>query len=180
MGVTIQRARDVAALDVFYGLLLLTRRRLGVPTQPRSFIRGLAGVFARGLRFVATARFEVRAIAAAVFLQSGHVMTYKYGASDMRFQHLRPDNLLLAEVIRAACGARVDALDLGRTDPGQDGLASFKRAMGAIESRLAYTYRGTEPPRDTPAAQRIVAPVIRRLPVTVGRVLGELFYHHAG
>lgn len=180
MGVTVQRADDVPALDVFYGLLLLTRRRLGVPTQPRAFIRGLSRVFARGLGFVATARFEGRAVAAAVFLRSGRVMTYKYGASDIGFQHVRPSNLMFAQVIRDACEANVETLDLGRTDFGQDGLAAFKRAMGATETALAYTYRGTQPGQGRSAGLRIAAPVIRRSPPAVGRALGELLYRHAG
>lgn len=180
MGVTVHRAADVAALDVFYGLLLQTRRRLGVPTQPRAFIRGLAHVFAQGLGFVATARFEGRAVAAGVFLQTGRVITYKYGASDTRFQHVRPNNLMFAQVIRDACGTDVDTLDLGRTDVGQDGLAAFKRGMGATETPLAYTYRGTAPALGPPAAQRVAASLIRRSPVSVGRAVGELLYRHAG
>src|SRR5581483_11062262 len=51
-GVTIRRATDRDAIDAFFRLQVLTRRRLGVPTQPRSFFRGLANLFDHALGFV--------------------------------------------------------------------------------------------------------------------------------
>lgn len=181
LGGQVQRRTDRQAVEAFYALHLRTRRRLGVPTQPKAFVRHLAGLFGHGLGFVALARFDGRPVAAAVFLRTGHTLTYKYGASDERFLRSRPNNLLFARVIRWACDEGLRTLDLGRTDLGQDGLAAFKRSWGATEERLAYTFRATAPPPDEPSRlTRAGAAVIRRSPPVVGRALGEVLYRHAG
>jgi CelD/BcsL family acetyltransferase involved in cellulose biosynthesis len=181
LGVEVVTGTDRAALDAFYALHVHTRRRLGVPTQPKRFIRDLAALMADGLGFVALARYGGRAIAALVLLRAGATLTYKYGASDERFLRLRPNNLLFARVLRSACEAGLDTLDLGRTDPGQPGLAAFKRSLGASERPLAYTYAGGPPPAaDGSRLERAAGAVIRRTPATVGRIAGELLYRHAG
>ncbi|HEV2059277.1 MAG TPA: GNAT family N-acetyltransferase [Solirubrobacteraceae bacterium] len=181
MGVEVRQHLDDEALDEFYSLHLRTRRRLGVPTQPKAFVRKLAGLFARGLGFVAVARFEDRPVAAAVFLRAGGNLTYKYGASDERYLHTRPNNVIFAEVIRSACDQGLTTLDLGRTDFGQEGLRSFKLSLGATEETLAYTYRGTTPGPSTPSrAQRASTVLIRKSPPAVGRAIGEVLYRHAG
>lgn len=178
-GVTVDRATDIRALETFYELFVQTRRRLGVPTQPKAFVRGLAGLFAQDLGFVAIARLAGHPVAAAVFLRTGGVLTYKYGASDRSFQHVRPNNLLFAQVIRWACEEGALTLDLGRTDLEQDGLAAFKRSWGAIEAPLAYTYHGgTSRARGNSRAEQVTADLIRRSPAVVGRAIGEVAYRH--
>ncbi len=181
MGVEVRQRQDAEALEEFYDLHLGTRRRLGVPTQPKAFVRGLAGLFARGLGFVAVARFEGRAVAAAVFLHTGGNLTYKYGASDERYLHTRPNNMIFAEVIKWACDQGLATLDLGRTDFGQEGLRAFKRSLGATEETLAYTYRGTVPRPSTPSrVEQAATALIRKSPPAVGRAIGEVLYRHAG
>lgn len=180
LGVVVERRHDVHAIDAFYELHLQTRRRQGVPTQSRAFIRSLVSLFAQDLGFVAIARFEGRPVGAAIFLSAGRTLTYKYGASDQRFQHVRPNNLLFAEVIRWASDTGLAALDFGRTDAANEGLRAFKRSWGASEHALAYTYCGTPPARGGHRMERVTAAVIRRSPKTVGRVVGTLLYPHAG
>jgi lipid II:glycine glycyltransferase (peptidoglycan interpeptide bridge formation enzyme) len=179
--VSVDQGTGARALDEFYRLFVATRQRLGVPTQPRSFVRGLAGLFAAGLGFVSVARFEGRPAAAAVFLRTGGVLTYKYGASDRACQHVRPTNLMFAHVIRWACEEGLATLDLGRTDLGHDGLAAFKRSWGATETHLAYTYAGAPAPSPEPSrAERATGALIRRAPPVVGRAIGQALYRHAG
>ncbi len=180
-GVEVRRHVDAAALDEFYALHLRTRRRLGVPTQPRAFVRGLGELLTGGHGFVSIARLAGRPVAAALFLHAGGTLTYKYGASDPEFQQARPNNLLFADAIAWACERRLRELDLGRTDLGHDGLAAFKRSWGAAETPLAHTYAGGPIPEPGPSlAERVLAPVIRRGPALTGRVIGEVLYRHAG
>lgn len=179
-GVVVERRVDVSAIDTFYELHLKTRRRLGVPTQSRGFIRSLESLFAQGLGFTAIAYFQHRPVAAAVFLTTGRTLTYKYGASDQRFQHVRPNNILFAEIIRWATETGLDTLDFGRTDPANEGLRAFKRSWGASEEPLAYTYSGNPPARGGGRLGAISAAVIRNTPEAVGRVAGTLLYPHAG
>lgn len=180
-GLRTERRTDVTALDAFYSLHLETRRRLGVPTQPKRFIRRFEELFDAGLGFVELVFDEHEPIAAAVFLTFNGTVTYKYGASDAGKLAKRPNNLLFSEVIRRACEAGFHTLDFGRTDIGNDGLRSFKRSWGAEEVELSYTYLADREPSSEPGLRdRIMGATIRRSPAFVGRLVGEALYRHAG
>jgi CelD/BcsL family acetyltransferase involved in cellulose biosynthesis len=180
-GLGVERRTDVAALDAFYSLHLQTRRRLGVPTQPKRFIRRFEELFDAGLGFVALVLDEGEPIAAAVFLTFNRTVTYKYGASDASKLAKRPNNLLFAEVIRWACEEGFQTLDFGRTDIDNEGLRAFKRSWGAEEVELSYTYLAEREPSPGPGLRdRVIGTTIRRSPAFVGRLVGEAFYRHAG
>lgn len=180
-GVVVEHRTDAEALATFYRLHLATRRRQGIPTQPRRFILGLEGLFEHGLGFVSLARVDDRPIAAAVFLLFNGVLTYKYGASDSRFLDRRPNNLLFMDAIRWGCEQGLHSFDMGRTELGHDSLRAFKLMWGPEERLLQYTdvgetataIRSSEPPRAMRA-------LIQRMPPVFGRGLGELFYRHVG
>jgi hypothetical protein len=178
-GLACERRTDAAALATFYGLHVRTRRRLGVPTQPRRFILGLERLFAEGLGFVLLVRSGERAIAAAVFLRFGEVLTYKYGASDERFLGSRPNNLLFMEAIVWGREHGMRALDLGRTHWGQEGLRAFKLGWGAEERELRYRHLGGVPAGHARLA-RALGGAIRHSPRQAGRMIGEVLYRHAG
>jgi CelD/BcsL family acetyltransferase involved in cellulose biosynthesis len=180
-GVTTRVGTDRAALDAFYALHLITRRRQGVPTQPKRFIRGYERLFELGLGYVILAEYEGRPIAGAVFLAYGDTTTYKYGASDPEFLKLRPNNLVLAEAIRRACAAGHSTFDFGRSDVTNTGLAAFKRSWGAEEVELFYTYLADEAPEQgSGRLHKILAEVIQRSPVQVGQAIGTALYRHVG
>lgn len=177
-----ERRTDSVALDDFYRLHLGTRRRLGVPTQPRRFIRRFGELFEKGLGFVWLVRDEGRPIAAAVFLTHGGTVIYKYGASDLAGLKKRPNNLLFLEAIRWSCEAGFDVLDFGRTEIENEGLRTFKRSFGATEVDLVYSHFGgseTEPESGS-MADRVLGTTIRRSPPFVGRIIGEALYKHYG
>ena len=178
-GLTCELRADAAALDAFYALHMRTRRRLGVPTQPRRFILGLERLFADDLGFVLLVRAGERPVAGAVFLRFRDTLTYKYGASDERFLRSRPNNLLFMEAIRWGCEHGMRTLDFGRTHWGQEGLRAFKLAWGAEERELRYRHLGSVGGRH-PQLERLLGGAIRRSPPVAGRVIGEVLYRHAG
>ena len=180
-GLTCERRTDPAALRTFYALHVRTRRRLGVPTQPRRFILAFERLFAEGLGFVLLVRAGDRAVAGAVFLTFRDVLTYKYGASDERFLGARPNNLLFMEAIGWGCEHGMRTLDFGRTHWHQEGLRAFKLSWGAEEHELRYRHVGGVAPRGRSARlERLLGDAIRRSPPAAGRVLGEVLYRHAG
>jgi CelD/BcsL family acetyltransferase involved in cellulose biosynthesis len=180
-GLRTQVRTDAAALETFYALHVATRRRLGVPTQPHRFIAGLRELFAAGLGFVLLVRHGQRPVAAGLYLTSGDVLTYKYGASDERFLGMRPNNLLFMEAIRWGCEHGMRRLDLGRTHWGQESLRAFKLAWGAEERELRYCYiGGTAPGGRSGRPERLLGSVIRHTPPVTGRMIGEVLYRHAG
>jgi CelD/BcsL family acetyltransferase involved in cellulose biosynthesis len=176
-GVTIEFARDRDALARFYDLHVETRRHQGVPTQPRRFILRFAALFDEGLGFLLLARHRGRDIAAAVFLNAGQTLTYKYGASRRSELSLRPNNLLFMEAIRWGCEHGLGVLDFGRTDFDNEGLRAFKASWGAEESPLSYSYLGAPPPDPAHGfAGRAMSSVIRHSPPFVGRLVGATLY----
>jgi CelD/BcsL family acetyltransferase involved in cellulose biosynthesis len=179
--VTVERSTGRAALDDFYRLHVQTRRRLGVPTQPRRFIRRFETLFGEGLGFVLVARWQDKPIAAAVFLAFNGTLIYKYGASQQEHLPKRPNNLLLREAIRWGCGNGMRRFDFGRTDLDNEGLRAFKRAWGADERLLAYTQLPAQPERSAaPAVNAPLGFVIRRSPALVGQLVGTVLYRHVG
>jgi CelD/BcsL family acetyltransferase involved in cellulose biosynthesis len=184
-GLVVERRTDTAALAEFYDLHVATRRRQGVPTQPKSFILGFEQLFARDLGFVLVVRDGEHAIAAAVFLAFNGTLIYKYGASDPAALGKRPNNLLFLEAIRWGCAAGMHTLDLGRTDIGHESLREFKSSWGAHERELEYHELGGAPRRaaaaeSTGGVARHIAPIIRRSPPIVGRMIGAALYRYAG
>jgi CelD/BcsL family acetyltransferase involved in cellulose biosynthesis len=180
-GVTVRRgAHEGDLVDAFYGLHVETRRRLGVPVQPRRFFRLLwRDLVTPGLGFVLLAEKAGRPIAAAVFLAWNGTVEYKYGASDPRWLSLRPNDVLFRDAIQWASANGYHTLDFGRTDVGAEGLRRFKLGWGCEEEPLTYSVVGGEPPRLTSSSSKTLAPLLRHSPAWVTRVVGELLYKYA-
>jgi CelD/BcsL family acetyltransferase involved in cellulose biosynthesis len=180
-GVEVVRATDEEALRTFYRLHLHTRRRQGVPTQPKRFITRFAQLFDQDLGFVLIARSEDIPIAAAVFLTFNGVLTYKYGASDSAYLKRRPNNAIFMEAIRWGCEHGQRTLDMGRTDLENEGLSAFKRSWGAREHTLTYTRLSPQVERSTRAGvPSALGTVISRSPPLTGRLVGAALYRHFG
>jgi CelD/BcsL family acetyltransferase involved in cellulose biosynthesis len=179
-GVTVTFSTDrEALLETFYRLHLLTRRRQGVPIQPRRFfVRLWEHVLARGSGFVVVASLGGRPAAAAVFLDGNRTLTYKFGASDPELLGARPNHAVFWAAIEWACLAGRATFDLGRTDVENAGLRAFKSSWGAAERPLVYTGLGQAHAAARDRA-RLLRPVISHAPLVVCRALGEALYRRA-
>ena len=168
--------------EVFYGLHLRTRRRQGVPVQPRRFFERLWDmVLAPGFGFVSLAYAGGRPVAGAVFLTWNRTVIYKYGASDADAWPARPNHLIFWDAIRWACANGFHTFDFGRTDVDNEGLRRFKSGWGAHEAVLTYSTLADKGPRSSNhRAAALLQPVLRRTPAWVCRVTGELLYKYAG
>jgi CelD/BcsL family acetyltransferase involved in cellulose biosynthesis len=183
-GVSIRQGdRPEDLLDVFYGLHLGTRRRQGVPIQPRRFFRLLwERAVEPGLGSVLIAEADGQPVAAAVFLTWNGTLIYKFGASDERAWSLRPNHLLFWKAIQTACEQGCRSMDFGRTDAGQEGLAAFKRSWGAREEPLVYGTIGSDAHGEAGGGgtgRRALGAVIRHSPPLVCRFTGELLYRYS-
>ncbi len=180
--VRVEVGDDRSALtDVFFNLHLRTRRRQGTPVQPRRFFRLLWDeLFTRGLGDVFVASVDRVPIAAAVFLRWNGNVIYKFGASDPAAWSHRPNNLIFWHAIRRSIELGDRTLDFGRSEVSQDGLRSFKLGWGAEESPLRYSRLAAQPTEGGPARHASsLVPIVRRSPLWVTRLLGELFYRYA-
>jgi CelD/BcsL family acetyltransferase involved in cellulose biosynthesis len=183
-GVTIRQADGPEDLvDVFYRLHLRTRRRLGVPIQPRRFFRMLwESVICTGLGGVLIAEASAQPIAAEVFLTWNDTTIAKFGASDERALLLRANDLVTWHSIKTACERGSRWYDFGRTDAYNEGLRAFKRRWGSLEEPLVYATLGIRPepaPTRTGMVDQLLASAIRHGPPVVCRAAGEALYRYA-
>lgn len=182
-GLSVSIGMSEREIEEFYALHLRTRRRLGVPIQPRRFFDLLARhILTQDLGFVATARLGEVPIASAIFLGFNGTLIYKYGASDDRYWEYRPNNVLFWSLIRWACVRGYETFDWGRSDLADEGLRRFKSGWGAEEVPLVYTTiasarpaRGRRPGR----LRGLMSAVIRHSPPLVCRTAGECLYRFA-
>jgi hypothetical protein len=186
-GVEVQHLDSLDAMDIFYSLHCRTRRRHGLPPQPRRFFHLIHKCLIElGFGFISLARFESKWIAGSVFLRFGSHAIYKFGASDPKFQHVRANNLTMWQGIRRLQKEHVSRLSLGRSERNDEGLLQFKRGWGGEEVPLSYYRIGLLKKAVTDNARRASASggfsqrVMQRLPIPLLRLMGELLYRHAG
>jgi CelD/BcsL family acetyltransferase involved in cellulose biosynthesis len=179
-GVTVRRGTTAADLtQVFYELHTGTRRRLGVPVQPRRFFEHLWDlILAPGLGFVLIAEAEGRPVASAVFLAYGETVIYKYGASESDAWGLRPNHAIFWDAIRWSCEAGYRRFDFGRSDLDHTSLRQFKSWWGSEEQPLRYSTLADEPPGPHRSG-KVLVPIVQHSPRWVCRALGQLLYKHA-
>ena len=177
-GVEVRPGQERRDLDhVFYDLQLETRRRLGVPIQPRRFYSLLwEYMLEPGHGFLLLAQAGGTPIAGVVILSAHGRLTYKYGASTQSHWGLRANSLLFWSAIERGCEAGASSIDFGRTELHHDGLLNFKRQWSDAETPLTYTLLGASRTSGSRGAAAAAAPLIRRGPRWVCRVLGEAFY----
>ena len=168
-------------LRQFYGLLLMTRRRHGVPPQPIAWFQNLVDCLGGKVK-IRLAFKDGRAIAGILTLRYKQVMTYKYGCSDSKFSNLGGIQHLIWSAIQEGLEDRVWEFDMGRSDPEQVGLIAFKRRWGAVESQLAYLRSPVRPLHNTSRRRsgQISKYICSHVPSCVLAAAGRALYKHVG
>ena len=181
-GVTVEFSRAVQAVRDFYALQCLTRRRHGLPPQPYAFFLNIGRhILSQNQGVVALARWRGSCIAGAVFFYLGRQAIYKYGASDFRRQHLRPNNLVMWEAMKWLARNGAASLHLGKTSLANEGLRKFKLNLGADEERIEYVKLDLRRNRYAVESDGVVGwhnRVFRRLPIFLASRAGQLLYKH--
>ena len=177
-GVVVHREPDLeSARRSFWRLHCVTRKKLGVPVQPRAFFDAIwQHMIERGNGYVLSAYLDSRPVASAVFLEHGPTVVYKLSAWEPNLTRLAGPSAVLWEAIRTACEKGQARLDLGRTELRHDGLRYFKQGWGGEETVLAYTYLGTRAALEGPGPEAAVGHVIQRSPPVVARAIGRVAY----
>jgi lipid II:glycine glycyltransferase (peptidoglycan interpeptide bridge formation enzyme) len=121
----------------FYDLLVMTRRRHGLPVQPREWFRNIISYVGDKAKISIVSK-DGQPIAGILTLRYKSVLTYKYGCSDRRFSSLGGTQLLLWNAIQEAEKDQLSEFDMGRTDCSNPGLAAFKDRWGAERTTLVY------------------------------------------
>lgn len=181
-GVTVEILQNEEAVRSFYFLQCLTRKRHGLPPQPLNFFMNIwRHILSQKQGIVALASWRGVKVAGAMFFFLGGRAIYKYGASDFRQQHLRPNNLVMWEAIQWLARNGVTSLHLGRTSLMNEGLRKFKLNLGAVEHRLEYAKYDLRRNRFEVSFDKVTGwhnRVFRHLPVFMSQRAGELLYKH--
>jgi lipid II:glycine glycyltransferase (peptidoglycan interpeptide bridge formation enzyme) len=166
----------------FYSLHTLTRKRHGNPPLPLSyFLRVYDSIIKPGLGFVVMIQQETRPLAAAVFFLYGRKAFYKFAASDVAFQNLRPNNLAMWEGIKILVERGADTLHLGGTSMEGEGLRRFKLSWGSEEEVIRWFRfdlakgRWSIPRRGGSGLHRRI---FGTLPLALNRMAGAMLYRH--
>jgi len=183
-GLRVQTGVTESSLHTFHQLLTITRRRRGVPPQPKHWFRNLVDCFGPALQIL-TAFSGQTPVATMLTLRHKKTLVYKYGGSDPRFHSLGSMHVLYWESIQQAKLQGLVEFDLGRTDLDQSGLITFKDRWGAARSSLNY-WRFAPSGKGVhifdPAANnwptRFAKVIFSHTPGPVLSSLGQLLYKH--
>ena len=178
-----ENRRDMEAVEIFYRIHLKTRRKQGVPIQPRRVFTLLHQyIIEGGLGFISLTRIKTRYISAGVFCGFNGTITYKYGASDPACLDVSPNHLMLWDTMLHARQEGFSRFDFGRTDLSNAGLRFFKSGWNTKETELSYSYFPTAPSAGLLdwVSKKVVEPTIRHSPQIVCRMAGEALYKHFG
>ena len=177
-----REGRSAEIIDIFYGLLLRTRRRHQLPPQPKAWFRTLAQTMDDTIQFRLAVKEGVPA-AAIVTLSHPNSMIYKYGCSDERYHATGAMPFLYWRMIQDAKGAGIPLVDFGRSDLDNPGLIRFKDQWGTRKTTLKY-YRFPAPTvgRASSASMltRAAKTVFARLPDPILETVGKIVYKHIG
>lgn len=182
-GVTTRIGKTQDDIEAFYRLNCLSRKDHGLPPQPLSFFKQIQlQVIAGGNGFVCLTHYKSKPIAGVVFLTHKNNAIFKYGASDKRFLHLRPNNLSMWRAIETCVQERFTLLDLGRSDVHHYGLLRFKRSWSASEKPIRYYRYDVRQQRFSNQKTSIVSSygLFKYLPLPLLKIIGRVVYRHVG
>lgn len=180
-GLFVREENNIDSVNKYYDLHLSTRKRQGIPVQPKMFFNNLWKYTINcGLgRFIFVYK-DSKPVAGAVFLQFNKVFVYKYGGSISKYWNLRPNNLLFWYAIQLANNEGYTKFDWGRTNRENKGLLFFKNQWNCEKSTLYY-YRTEQYKKSmwNMSAFNILKKTIKIAPSFFCRAVGELFYKYS-
>lgn len=174
---------DYGSIEKFYYLHLLTRKKLGLPIQPKKFFINFWGeIISKGYGYIVLVSSKGKDISAGIYAGVRSEISYKFSASHPEYLKLRPNNLMLWSGIVEAQNRGYQIFDFGRTDLETEGLRKFKLGWGAVEEPLYYSYYPSVPDGSSfnYIKDKVVGPIIKHSPNFICRWSGELLYKYFG
>lgn len=171
-------------LKRFYDLFAVSRLRHGVPCQPYRFFRNLWRHMAPKYLDLILASVEGRVVGGLITLGLGKTLCAAYIGSDFTFRSHRIHQLMFWKAMEMGCERGFEAFDFLRTPRNSESLRYFKTRWGACEEDLSYLYypevAGTASTVEDSAKYALMTRVLKRSPLSVGKLFGRLLYRHLG
>jgi lipid II:glycine glycyltransferase (peptidoglycan interpeptide bridge formation enzyme) len=178
---TYEEGRSDQLLKKFYDLLLVTRRRHGLPPQPLVWFRNVVDCLGNRA-LIRIASKDDQPVASIVTMQYKDALVYKYGCSDSRFNNLGGNSLLFWKAIQDAKKAGLLKYDLGRSETDNSGLITFKENWGAVSKPLDYYRLPAQQPFHLNSGwrTRLARSIVSVMPDALLAATGRLLYRHIG
>lgn len=179
-GIRITEGTGPDILRAFYSLVIKTRLRQGLPPQSASWFANLTACMGPSA-VIRCAWKNSQPIAAILTLQYGKSLYYKYGASDAQFHNLGAMACLLWHAIEDGIERGMEELDMGRSEPDNRGLITFKDRWGAERQRMSYLRIpiGKRNPLVKPTPGRDLAQrILSYMPDRILVAIGPFLYRH--
>ena len=175
-----ERGSSDRLLSCFYKLMIMTRRRHGLPPQPLKWFRSLVTCMANDVEIRVAFKGETP-VASIFTISNKKTLLYKYGCSDGRFSNLGGTAILFWKAIQEAKAKGMEEFDLGRSDLDNPGLVTFKDRWGAKKSTLNYWRYPFRTSASKPEGLiRYAKRSISIAPDASLVALGNLLYRHIG
>ena len=185
-GLDLRIAEDTPDLRSFYRLYLMTRKRLGLPTQPYRFIESLWYAYkGSNLIQILLALKNGQAIAGLVLFKYKDRVSAEFAASDDRFFNLSPNHYLFWQAIRSAYLEGYKIFDFGRTSPNNKTLMDFKDHWGTNIISLRQFYYPKDKTNTMAGIEdswkyRMGSYACKKSPDAIQGLIGNICYRHLG
>jgi hypothetical protein len=184
-GVAIEISSSRKALEAYYRLHCVTRKKQGIPPQPLKFFRKIQEhLLQRDKGFIALATFRKEIVAGIVLFHHGRKAIYKYGASNAEGKQCRANNLVMWEAIRWYVRKGFREFCFGRTETAHNGLREYKLGYGSSEFEIPYYKYSLSESRIISSTANGMASktekIFRKMPIPLSRLCGTLLYRHVG
>jgi lipid II:glycine glycyltransferase (peptidoglycan interpeptide bridge formation enzyme) len=181
-GVEVKFQTSLDAVGKYYVLHCGTRKMHGLPPQPFSFFRNIQiHILSKGNGFVALAYYRGESIAGGIFFHSGEKGLFKFGASEVRYQELRANNLIMWEALRWYSRNGFRNFSFGRTDPENEGLRNYKRGWGSNENKIAnikYDVKNNKYSNKQKFIYGYHNTIFNHLPIGISKQISKIFYKY--
>lgn len=182
--VSIKERNTFEGIQTFYELQCITRKKHGLPPQPKSFFNNIHRfIISCNKGSILFAYHKDRPVASLMFFRIGDKVLYKFGASHTDNLPKGTNHLLMWEAIKIYRSKGFKEFDFGRTETNHEGLRRFKLGFGTDE-RIIYSTRYDiqadsfiQPESKTTGVHN---KIIKRLPISILKLIGETVYKHMG
>ena len=163
-------------LDEFYNLYSIRNRQLGSPIHSYIFFKQIIEEFPNKIT-IQIVKFKDKCIGTKFLFFYKDTIISGWAASDTRYRHYNPNNLLTWEIIKYGCENNYTTFDFGRSEK-ESGTFEFKRKWGgAIVKNIKYQYylnRVNKIPDSSKTNKKriIFSNCWKKLPLKVTRIIG--------
>ena len=181
-GVQVIFSHSLESIEEYYRLHKLTRKKHGLPSQPFCFFENIYNnIISKKQGFVILASYKKKTIAGSVFFHISKKAMYKFGASNIKYQHLRANNLIMWEAIKWYAEHGYKSFCFGKTEPENAGLKQFKDGWGAQVELIKYFKYDLNKDSFIKNNQKLTGfhnKIFTKMPINLLQLSGKLLYRH--